>query len=89
MPPSPVDTELRLIARQRIASGELPARPGPSRVFGGYGTGRLCDLCRKPISADEIEYEFEHGADPAMTIRFHFVCQSAWQLEIVRASGAA
>jgi hypothetical protein len=89
MPFTKLEQELRLIARERIAKGQLPTAP-PSHMWVGHGTGEICALCDKPILADEVEFEAEYGleasdvgAEPA--IRFHLVCESVWKLEYARA----
>jgi hypothetical protein len=74
------EQQLRVIARERIAGGELPCEPA-SRMWGGYGTGQLCSLCRDPIQPDQIEYEVERMAAGRDNLLFHLVCQSVWQLE--------
>jgi hypothetical protein len=74
------ETALRALARERIASGLLPAEP-PARMWGGPGTGKLCSLCARPISREEIEYEVDAEMQQGVrNFRFHLVCQSAWQL---------
>ncbi|HYM29158.1 MAG TPA: hypothetical protein VET66_13485 [Steroidobacteraceae bacterium] len=79
MPQSAHEQELRALARERIAKGELPGAPA-SRMWGGDGTGRLCSLCGEPVQPDQIEFEVEsHGH----SLIFHRVCQSVWQLECV------
>lgn len=84
MPLTQLEAELRPIARERIAKGQLP-REAPSRMWGGRGNGQLCALCGKPIQRDEIEYEVEASIDgAARDFRFHMVCQSVWQLECAR-----
>jgi hypothetical protein len=84
VPLTELEAELRHIARERIARGMLPGRPSATRMWAGYGNGRLCDLCGKPIQAGEIEYEVEHPDHAVTTLRFHLVCQSVWQLECAR-----
>jgi hypothetical protein len=74
------EQQLRVIARERIAKAELPCEP-TSRMWGGYGTGQLCSLCRDPIQPDQIEYEVERMAAGRDNLLFHLVCQSVWQLE--------
>ena len=71
------EQELRALARERIAKGELPGEPA-LRTWGGHGTGRLCSLCREPVQRDQIELEAESGRH---SLIFHLVCQSVWQLE--------
>ena len=84
MPLTKLETELRRIARERIAKEQLP-REAPSQMWGGHGTGELCALCDKPIQRDEVEYEVEgHIGGTVHWFRFHVVCQSVWQLECAR-----
>jgi hypothetical protein len=83
MPLSRLEIELRLLARERIAQGQLP-RTVPERIWGGKGTGRACALCDKPIEEMELEVE-EHIAGELQIFHFHVLCQSLWQLECVRA----
>jgi hypothetical protein len=85
MPLTKLEQQLRLIARERIANGQLPREMPPSRMWAGYGTGQSCSLCDKPIQRDEVEYEIEHPHGPVQTFRFHTVCQAIWQLECARA----
>jgi hypothetical protein len=85
MPLTKLEQELRPVARERIAKGQLP-RYAPSTIWGGYGSGNLCSLCDQPIERDQIEYEIEDPGEHAAssTYRFHMVCQSIWQLECAR-----
>lgn len=73
------EQELRALARERIAKGELPAKPA-LRMWGGDGTGRLCSLCREQVQPGQIEFEVESGR---YSLIFHMTCQSVWQLECV------
>jgi hypothetical protein len=84
MPLTQREAELRPIARQRIANGQLP-HDAPSQMWGGPGTGQLCSICDKPIQPDELEYEIEQSLGGTLqTFRFHVVCESVWQLECAR-----
>jgi hypothetical protein len=71
------EQELRIIARERIANGELPCTQ-VARMWGGFGNGRICSLCRELIQRDQMELEVETDGH---CLRFHVVCQSVWQLE--------
>lgn len=75
-----LERELRPIARERIANGQLTCEV-LTRVWDGCGTGRLCSLCDKAIEPDELEYDIECVEAAAQTLRFHRVCHYAWQLE--------
>jgi len=87
MPLSKLEAELRMIARDRIATGELPCITPPVRMWGGYGIGRLCVVCDKTIEHSDVEYEVEANIK-GETVRmwFHAACQSIWQLECGRAA---
>jgi hypothetical protein len=78
-----LEKELRPIARERIAKGQMPGE-APTRFWGGFGTGWPCALCDKPIQSDEIEYEVKPIEAAVQTLRFHRVCHYAWQLECAR-----
>ena len=85
MPLTKLETELRLVARERIAQGRLPCGTA-LRMWGGHGTEQPCDLRDKPIRPEEVEYEVEVRDSGAVhTFRFHILCQSMWQAECVRA----
>jgi hypothetical protein len=84
MPLTPLEAELRAIARARIAKGRLPIVP-PSRMWVGKGSGRLCALCDKVIQPHDVEYEIQDELGAAIqTYFFHMVCESVWQLECAR-----
>ena len=78
-----LEKELRPIARERIAKGQMP-REAPIPFWDGFGTGRACALCDKPIQSDEIEYEVKPIEAAVQPLRFHRVCHYAWQLECAR-----
>ncbi|HEY7929875.1 MAG TPA: hypothetical protein VID71_07685 [Steroidobacteraceae bacterium] len=79
-----MDEELKQLAKQRIASGELPCLR-TARTWGSHGSGATCSLCARPIQAHEIEYEVAAddcgGAAEARTVRFHLRCHAAWQAQ--------
>jgi hypothetical protein len=84
MPLTLLEAELRAIARERIAKGNLPSVP-PSRMWVGGGTGKLCALCDKIVQPHEIEYEVQDDMGTSVqTYFFHLVCESVWQLECAR-----
>jgi hypothetical protein len=70
-----LERELRPMARERFAQGQLPFEAHP-RFWGGFGTGQPCSLCEKPIQPDEIEYEVPIQA-VVQALRFHRVCHYA------------
>lgn len=87
MPRTQLERELRRMARERIAKGELPSGGG-TIILGGYGLNGSCALCEKQVSRNEFEYEVKERADGHVrSFLFHFDCHSVWQLECaIRAS---
>ena len=83
LPFSRLEKELRLIACELIAKGQLP-REAPIWFWGGFGTGLPCALCDQPIQSEEIEHEVRPIEAAVQTLRFHRVCHYAWQLECAR-----
>jgi hypothetical protein len=79
-----VDGSLKQLAKQRIASGELPCPPA-ARTWGSRGSGAPCSLCARPIQPHEIEYEVaaleSREAAETRTVRFHLRCHAVWQAE--------
>ena len=79
-----VNGALKELAKQRIASGELPCLR-TARMWGSRGSGGQCSLCARPIGTHEIEYEVAavdlRGAAETPTVRFHLPCHAAWQAE--------
>jgi hypothetical protein len=59
---------------------DVPLAPyrKPLRTWAGHGTGAVCDRCREPIQAHEIEYEIELAGSEARSLRFHFSCYRNW-----------
>jgi hypothetical protein len=82
--PKQLETELRRVARDRMAKGQLP-RVVPLQMWGGKGAGRLCALCDKTIEPDEMELEVEQRIDGEIyPLQFHVACHSLWRLECGR-----
>ena len=81
------DGTLKALARQRIASGELPCQPA-ARTWGSHGSGAPCSLCNGSVREDQIEYEVAvvdaRGLAEPRTLRFHLACHAAWQSECRR-----
>ena len=69
---------LEKLAEARIESGELPAG-FRGITHAGTGSGRSCDLCRRLIEKDGVEYEVEwHKGETVRVLRFHLECFQAW-----------
>ncbi len=84
MPLTRLENDLRPVARERIATGQLPST-APAKTWGGAGSGALCSLCDRQIASQDLEYEVEAVVnDTVQTFRFHLVCESIWQLECAR-----
>jgi hypothetical protein len=68
MPLTQLEAELRLIARELMANGQLPQK-APSKMWGGPGTGRVCALCGKPIQPGEVELRCRGLAQSCLDMR--------------------
>jgi hypothetical protein len=76
--PQENEQALRARARQRIGQGLLP-REKPTRMWGGRGTGAVCNLCDRPIDNSEPEMELEYEPSAGVSsVRLHLRCQSIW-----------
>ena len=81
--PNLSDAELRSLAAQRIANGQLPVML-MNQVAGAYGAGERCDVCEQPIEGDQPAYEVNGPDRPAGRVVFHLICFKAWQHECTR-----
>jgi len=72
------------VIREKLRAGALPP-DAPTKTWGGYGSGQLCDGCgeRIAIGAPEYEVDFSHS----VTLRFHQGCFVFWQEERVTSRG--
>jgi hypothetical protein len=55
MPDEPI---LREQAREAIKNGKLPAH-APTRTWGGPGVDAPCQICGKPATKTELEFQLE------------------------------
>ena len=60
----------------KLVRGTLPDAD-PVRVWGGYGTGLLCDGCDMAIASNEQEHEVE--MPNGRRLRFHDPCHGLWR----------
>lgn len=76
------DGELRLLARKRIKSGDVPCTESP-RVWAGPGRSIPCAICVTPIVMTQTEYEVEvlNNGVKTQTLHFHIPCHRAWTYE--------
>lgn len=59
-----------------IAAAILPDR-APDRLWGGPGSGLTCELCGKPVTGAQIEFELEFASGDS-GYRVHSQCFDAW-----------
>ena len=77
------DAALRLRICQLIDDGRLPVMMA-ERIYGGYGSGGVCDACNQPITSTQVQYDVEDECDPTHhRLSFHMGCHVVWQLECV------
>lgn len=71
--------ELQALILRRIEAGVLPVKP-PDLEWAGYGTGKACDACGRPIESGAVEYELEFPAAVSpQPLRFHLGCLRIWK----------
>ena len=66
----------RKLVMEAIAHGRLPPAL-PRKTWGGFGDGHLCTVCGTPVTAEQIETEFEAGG---RAYHLHIQCFAAWEL---------
>jgi hypothetical protein len=70
------EVNLRRLARDRVASGELPSvRPG--LTLDRAGSGAPCALCGAPVLFEEVECRLP-GDLGTRRFRFHLECHKQW-----------
>jgi hypothetical protein len=60
----------------KLVQGTLPAAD-PAKLWGGYGTGLLCDGCDVAITSNEQEHQVE--MPNGRRLRFHDPCHGLWR----------
>lgn len=83
------EDRLRQQARQAIQAGKLPSRE-PDRTWGGPGVGAPCQVCGRPVTKSELEFEIQFeqpGGGGLDKLHVHIRCFAVWELE--RRSGEA
>jgi len=76
------DIDLRRRVRELIQAGSLPAKK-TQEIAAGYGSGRICAACGKPVTAEQVEYDVEDSRTSGR-LQFHLGCHAVWQLECGR-----
>ena len=71
---------LRLIVREKLADGRLPAA-GTPRTWGGAGNGNRCDLCEEIIRKTQMMIEGASTDDAQPDLTFHVPCFYLWETE--------
>jgi hypothetical protein len=66
----------RAIIRAKLAAGLLPMSR-PDKTWGGYGSGKPCDVCGDRIAMGQVEYQVG-VPDFEMTLRVHPECMALW-----------
>lgn len=66
----------RKLVVDAIERGRLPPTL-PRKTWGGLGDGHACAVCDKPITAEQIETEFEAGG---VAYHLHIQCFASWEL---------
>jgi hypothetical protein len=85
----PTELYLQRTARECLENGRLP-RMQSQCIWGGYGRGDICSLCREPIRSTEVEFEVPEPEDtPGSGLKFHITCHAIWQSECVDEVDAA
>ena len=78
------ERSLREEVRLQLRDGALP-KEAPRRVYGGLGIGVNCNICGRPVGADEneLELQFVRDSDSPSIVVFHLHprCYAAWELE--------
>lgn len=73
------ENDLRSMARQLIAGGQLPVMVAKT-ITAGYGSGERCRVCEQPVEPQHVAYEVRDIRGGALLV-FHIICHSVWQLE--------
>jgi hypothetical protein len=70
------DEQVRRHIVEAMAHGLLPASL-PTMTWGGFGSDDLCSACRKSITTEQLETEFEDAG--RRVYRLHIQCFAAWE----------
>jgi hypothetical protein len=78
------ERSLREKVKLQLGDGSLP-KEAPRRVYGGLGIGAFCQICSRPVTAqeNELQLQFVRDSDPLSIVIFHLHprCYAAWELE--------
>jgi len=70
------------IVREKFDTGVLPFER-PLKLWVGFGNGKLCTVCERPILPVQAEYELRYD-DGRTGTRFHLGCYDLWETELRR-----
>jgi hypothetical protein len=71
---------LRELVRALLRDCCIP-REAPAQMWGGEGSGWLCDVCGQPIAHGEAEYELLFAGPVDSSLHLHPSCYQAWEIE--------
>ena len=78
------ENAVREMARDAMRRGKLPRR-APDRTWGGPGVGAPCQICERPVTDTEMEFEIQFARDgdnPGLDkFHVHLNCFAAWEFE--------
>ena len=78
---------LQLLIRHKLETGVLPMNSIP-RVWGGPGSGEICDACEVPITKDQWVIEGISLAGGRKPLQLHAECFHLWERERHAIEGA-
>lgn len=76
------ESAVRQRLRELVAAGRLPAIT-PVEIAAGYGHGRVCVACDRPVTNHQMEYEVGDAGEERR-LSFHSACYLLWQSECAR-----
>jgi len=73
------EADLRAHIRWQLQTGALPFREEPQKLYGGRGTGQVCDCCSCEIATEDVLYEVE--VPDHLPLAMHLHCFDTWAIE--------
>jgi len=86
----PLTPEQRQRVLDAITSGRLRF-DAPTKMYAGFGAGRICDGCGEPIDKTQVEHEAVYESAPGdhvagQVFHLHLGCAALWDVERRRAA---